>query len=197
MRSSSPILSCFDGLARSPFTSMCPPSTASEACDRVLKKRAAHSHLSTRMRDRYASRTLRACVAMAVLVAACDRGANRAASPARNTVAAAPSAADTIVRRVVRRVRRQSAIQRVTQGIRASRALDALDSALVVRVYDQRGSELSDVPVAWTLANGGEGAVLRVVSTRTDSMGLSRALFTPGTSADTQHVFATVDSVGR
>src|SRR5260221_12154497 len=35
-------------LARSPPTSTLPPSTATDAADRVLKKRAAHNHLSRR-----------------------------------------------------------------------------------------------------------------------------------------------------
>src|SRR4249920_2429430 len=37
-------------LARSPLTSILPPSTACAAAERVLKKRAAHSHLSRRTR---------------------------------------------------------------------------------------------------------------------------------------------------
>jgi hypothetical protein len=38
-------------LARAPFTSTFPPATASLASDRVLKNRAAQSHLSMRTRS--------------------------------------------------------------------------------------------------------------------------------------------------
>src|SRR5437868_4876986 len=48
MCNSSPSWSCFDRLARSPFTSTLPVSIAFAASARVLKKRAAHSHLSSR-----------------------------------------------------------------------------------------------------------------------------------------------------
>lgn len=104
---------------------------------------------------------------------------------------------DTVVRRVVRLVRRPSAIQRVTQDVHVRRALQPIDSALVVRVYDQRGVEIGGVPVQWTLVGGGARAQLRVGNARTDSLGLSRAAFVPGASADTQHVYASVAGVGR
>jgi len=45
----SPTFSSLAGLERSPFTDTRPPSTASTARVRVLKKRAAHSHLSSLM----------------------------------------------------------------------------------------------------------------------------------------------------
>ena len=43
----SPIFASFAGLGRSPFSVTCPASMASTAVARVLKKRAAHSHLSS------------------------------------------------------------------------------------------------------------------------------------------------------
>src|SRR5215471_833809 len=46
----SPALSERAAFTRSPLTCTLPPSTASPASDRVLKKRAAHSHLSIRTR---------------------------------------------------------------------------------------------------------------------------------------------------
>src|SRR3954469_24579121 len=47
MRSSSPAWSCFARFTRSPFTSTLPLSIAVAASARVLKKRAAQSHLSS------------------------------------------------------------------------------------------------------------------------------------------------------
>src|ERR1044071_5489279 len=44
----SPRFSAFAGLARSPFTSTLPPPISSVASERVLKNRAAQSHLSSR-----------------------------------------------------------------------------------------------------------------------------------------------------
>jgi len=44
----SPGLTAFAGFARSPFTDTCPATIASTARARVLKKRAAQSHLSIR-----------------------------------------------------------------------------------------------------------------------------------------------------
>src|SRR5439155_26971629 len=75
-------------------------------------------------------------------------------------------------------------------------ALEPLDSALVVQVLDQRGSEIANVGVRWSM-NAGVGAVLRVVNATTDSAGLSRALFTPGRTADPQVVTAQVSRVGH
>ncbi|HJQ21976.1 MAG TPA: hypothetical protein VJ867_16650 [Gemmatimonadaceae bacterium] len=107
--------------------------------------------------------------------------------------------ADTapVVRRVVRVVRVASAIQRVTQDLHVLRALVPLDTPLVVRAYDNRGVELAGVPVRWTTAQLGSGAAFHVVRDRTDTLGLASATFTPGASADTQHVFAEVEKVGR
>src|SRR5207237_1374535 len=45
--STSPACTSFAGLMRTPFRWTWPPSTAAVASARVLKKRAAHSHLST------------------------------------------------------------------------------------------------------------------------------------------------------
>ncbi|HMC56015.1 MAG TPA: hypothetical protein VKH19_12620 [Gemmatimonadaceae bacterium] len=153
--------------------------------------------MSTRMFYRYAVRACLACGSLLGVCVGCDRPPARAAASAHETTAVVSEPRDTIVRRVVRRTRHASAMQRVTQGLHARRALAPLDSLLVVRVYDQRGVELAGVPVAWTLATAGEGAELRVVDSRTDSLGLARASFAPGASADSQHVMATVDSVGR
>jgi hypothetical protein len=44
----SPARTTFDGFTRSPLTCTRPPSTAAVPAPRVLKKRAAHSHLSIR-----------------------------------------------------------------------------------------------------------------------------------------------------
>src|SRR3990172_5036429 len=49
MRSASPGRITFDAFARSPFTFTFPPVTACAATARVLKNRAAHSHLSMRI----------------------------------------------------------------------------------------------------------------------------------------------------
>ena len=106
-------------------------------------------------------------------------------------------AADTVVRRVFRVTRRATTMQRVTGALTATRALAPLDSMLVIRVSDQRGLEMQDVPVQWTTRNTGEGAALRVVDAATDTAGLARATFTPGRSADPQSVFAEVANVGR
>jgi len=133
------------------------------------------------------------------VLASCDRGAI-GARPAQRNASAAPSttaAADTVVRRVGRVTRRASAIQRVTGVIRATRALQPLDSILVVRVFDQRGEELRGARVRWTAPNAASGSSLHVRNDVTDTLGLSRAVFTPGTSADVQLVSAEVDGVGR
>lgn len=109
---------------------------------------------------------------------------------------ARPGVPDTLVRRVVRVNREASAMQRVTGVLGAVRALRPLDSALAVRVMDARGRELSGVPVSWTLRNAGDGAQLRVINARTDSLGVSRVAFTPGRTAIPQTVVAEVASVG-
>src|SRR5436190_9436570 len=51
MRSRSPTTSCFARLARAPLTSTLPPPMAAAASARVLKKRAAQSHRSSRTVD--------------------------------------------------------------------------------------------------------------------------------------------------
>jgi hypothetical protein len=104
---------------------------------------------------------------------------------------------DTIVRRVVRVHRQASALQRVTGRTVALLAREPLDSVLAVRVLDQRGAELGNVPVSWSLASAGDGAELKILNARTDSLGISRARFTPGNSADEQAVLAEVAKVGR
>jgi hypothetical protein len=110
---------------------------------------------------------------------------------------AAARASDTIVRRIVRVRRLPSAMQRVTGELNVAHALRPLDSTLAIRVMDQRGRELSNVRVSWTLANAGDGAQLRLINARTDSLGISRAAFTPGRTAITQTVAADVERVGR
>jgi hypothetical protein len=126
-------------------------------------------------------------------VLACERRPGRIAQ--RDTSAA--TAPDTIVRYVVRVVRRPSAMQRVTGVVPVRRALEPLDSILAVRVFDQRGAELSGVQVRWALVNAGAGAQLRPINTRTDSLGVSRVAFTPGRSASPQGPIAEVKDVGR
>jgi hypothetical protein len=133
---------------------------------------------------------------LALLLVGCDQRSEASGSRAAETTAAV-AAPDTVVRRVLRRTRTASAIQRVTPAIADARALEPLDSLLAVRIYDQRGVELRDVPVTWIALAPAPGAALRVVNARTDSLGISRAQFTPGTSADTQHVAAAVPNVGR
>ena len=126
-------------------------------------------------------------------MAGCDTRPPRVAS----RESAAVTAPDTIVRRVLRVTPRASAMQRATGVLQAARALEPLDSILIVRVFDQRGREMRGVTVRWTLANAGDGADLRVINGVTDSLGLSRAAFTPGRSADAQSAVAEVANVGR
>lgn len=137
---------------------------------------------------------LRFLVLLTVAAAlACERRPGRIAQ--RDT--SAVTAPDTIVRRVVRVLRRASAMQRVTGVVPVRRALEPLDSILAIRVFDQRGAELSGVQVRWVLASAGDGAQLRPINTRTDSLGLSRVAFTPGRSASPQGPIAEVKDVGR
>jgi hypothetical protein len=93
--------------------------------------------------------------------------------------------------------RKPSAIQRVTGVLSARHAMQRLDSVLAVRVLDARGAELSGARVQWTLATPGAGAALQVINPITDSLGVSRALLTPGRSADAQRAIAEVKDVGR
>jgi hypothetical protein len=133
-------------------------------------------------------------VAVATCVA-CDRPSRAAA---RDSVAVAPAtASDTVVRYVVRHFRLPTSMQRVTGVVVALSPDSPLDTALVIRVLDQRGDEMPRVPVKWTLTNAGAGAQLNVVNARTDSLGLAKATFTPGHSADPQIVGAEVRNVGR
>lgn len=144
-------------------------------------------------------RLARQLLTVIAVLLACDRGVT-GSLPTQRPAPATPSMsarADTVVRRVARVSRRASAIQRVTGVIRPSRALQPLDSTLIVRVYDQRGEELRGVRVRWTMSGGVRGSALHVANDVTDTLGLSRAAFTPGTSADAQVVSAEVDSVGR
>src|SRR5437763_8256648 len=182
MRSSSPTRICFAGLARSPFTSTCPPSTSDVARERVLKNRAAHSHLSSRMTCRFAGIVARGHLAWCAVVVAtlgCERHGTGAS--AADSVATTPT--DTVVRRVYFIVRRASAMERPTGAVHALRALEPLDSGLAVRVFDQRGKDMSGVRVQWPLANAGEGAAIRALNTKNETVGLSRATVTPGRGA--------------
>ena len=104
---------------------------------------------------------------------------------------------DTVVRRVVRLARTATMMQRVTPLVHPVRAGAPLDEPLVIRVLDQRGLELGGVSVAWTLPDTAHGARLRVVNAVTDTLGLSRAVFVAGATADTQVVAAEVSGVGR
>ena len=88
-------------------------------------------------------------------------------------------------------------MQRATGVMQASRALQPLDSTLAIRVLDQRGEEMRGIAVRWTVSSAGDGAALRVLNATTDSLGLSRAQFAPGKSADAQVVAAEVAGVGR
>jgi len=142
---------------------------------------------------------VRQLLVLAVLVG-CDAPRRRQPAPdAPVPAGATPAAAstDTIVRRVYRVTLRASAMQRVTGALAASRASTALDSVLAVRVLDQRSEELPGVPVRWTLEHAGDGASLRVLNATTDSLGQSRAMFTPGRSANPQSAVAEVANVGR
>lgn len=131
---------------------------------------------------------------LAVAIAlACERAPPRLA-PTDTIAVATP---DTVVRRIPLVWRRASAMQRVTPIVQVHRALEPLDSAFVVRVFDQRGIEMSGVLVQWSLFNAGDGAQLRVINARTDALGLSRVAFTPGRSASPQGAIAEGPDVGR
>lgn len=114
--------------------------------------------------------------------------------PVAETLATRP---DTVVRRVVRVPRRPAAMQRVTGVVDARRALVPLDSPLAIRVLDGRGAALPGVRAQWSLGAAGEGARLQVLGEVTDSLGESRAVFTPGRTANEQRVAAAVPGVGR
>ena len=139
---------------------------------------------------RYARLT--ASLLLPLLLGSCDRRAARA-EPAGDS--SAPT--DTVVRRVVRLLRTPTMLQRATGAVAAFHALQPLDSPFVVRVMDQRGMELPGVRVSWTLQSTGDGASLRVLDARTDSLGLSRVVFTPGRTALPQTVLAAVENVGE
>ena len=131
--------------------------------------------------------------AVVVATLGCERHGTGAS--AADSVATTPT--DTVVRRVYFIVRRASAMERPTGAVHALRALEPLDSGLAVRVFDQRGRDMGGVRVQWTLANAGEGAAIHVINATTDTLGLSRATFTPGRSADEQSAVATVAGVGH
>ena len=127
-----------------------------------------------------------------VWLVACERTAARA-EPARDS--SAPT--DTVVRRVVRLLRVPTLMQRVTGAVTAFHALRPLDSAFAIRVMDQRGIEMAGVRVSWTLQSAGDGASLRVLNGLTDSLGVSRVVFTPGRTSLPQTVLADVERVGQ
>jgi hypothetical protein len=124
-------------------------------------------------------------------LAACE------AQPREEALADTATVSDTVVRRVARVTRSASAIQRVTGAIDAALASRPLDSTLAVRVMDQRGRDLAGVSVSWTVHNPADGSMLRVIDARTDSLGVSRAEFTPGRTAMSQTVVAEARGVGR
>jgi hypothetical protein len=104
---------------------------------------------------------------------------------------------DTVARLVRRYVAQPAALQRVSGQATTHVALRPLDSLLAVRVLDSRGAELDSVAVTWTMVDPADGATLRVINPVTDSLGVSRAAFSPGLSANAQHVIAEVAGVGR
>ena len=115
----------------------------------------------------------------------------------QQSAAASPEAIDTVVLRVPIVYRRAYMIQRVTPALHPLQALLPLDTELVVRIYDQRGVELNGVHVEWTLAGDHEGGTLHVINGTTDRLGLSRATYTPGPSADKQGAIAEIPGLGR
>jgi hypothetical protein len=140
-------------------------------------------------------RVLRAAAALALVAQACD-APRPAASASPSAVASDSAAPDTAVRRVVRYVGSPSAIQRVTGPIAARRAGEMLDSVLAVRVLDVRGDEHAGASVEWRLRTEAPGARLIVDNAVTDSLGVSRARFLIGRSANAQTVTAEVVGVG-
>lgn len=124
-------------------------------------------------------------------------GSGRSRAISIDTAATVAQANDSVVRRVVRASRAASAIQRVSGSAWARRALQPLDTVLAVRVLGSRGRELAGVPVRWAIVTSADGAQLRAIDGQTDSLGVARASFTPGASADVQIVGASVDGVGR
>ena len=134
---------------------------------------------------------------MAVALASCQREVAR--SPATvaeaGTVAESAAHTDTVVRRVMRVTRRPWMIQRATGMVRARRALEPLDSVFTLRVLDQRGAELGGVSVRWSQVNPAAGARMEVLNAVTDSLGVSRAAFTPGLTAAAQGLRAEVADV--
>lgn len=135
---------------------------------------------------------------MAVLVAGVvGAGCDLPRFPIARGDSAKPVAPATVVQRVGNITRYASAMQRVTGALDTRRALHPLDSTLAILVMDQRGAEMANVRVAWTLLSAGNGAELRIINARTDSLGVSRASFTPGSTALPQTVVAQVQNVGR
>ena len=115
----------------------------------------------------------------------------------QSAAALKPATSDTIVRRVPIVYRRAYMIQRVTPALHPLQALVPLDTELIVRIYDQRGVELDGVQVKWTPAGDHEGGTLHILNGTTDHLGLSRATYMPGPSADMQGATAEVPGVGR
>ncbi|HEU4994861.1 MAG TPA: hypothetical protein VFT29_08575 [Gemmatimonadaceae bacterium] len=126
----------------------------------------------------------------------CERS-SRPRATSVDTAATVAQASDSVVGRVVRGPRAASALQRVSGSAWATRAFQPLDTVLAVRVLGPRGRELAGVPVRWAIVTGADGAQLRAIDARTDSLGVARASFMPGGSADVQVVGASVDGVGR
>ena len=76
-------------------------------------------------------------------------------------------------------------------GQLAARAGDRVADSLAVRVSDSTGRALADVPVRWIAMNGGH---VDAVSTRTDTLGIARAVWTLAKKTGVQHVRAEVGS---
>jgi hypothetical protein len=76
-------------------------------------------------------------------------------------------------------------------GQLSARAGDRVGDSLAVRVSDSTGRALADVPVRWIAMNGGH---VDAVSTRTDTLGIARAVWTLAKKTGVQHVRAEVGS---
>ncbi len=76
-------------------------------------------------------------------------------------------------------------------GTVVGRAGESLAEEVGIRVTDSSGRVLSDVPVRWTVVDGGS---VEAVLARTDSMGLARAKWTLGARTGTQRIRAHVGS---
>ena len=74
-------------------------------------------------------------------------------------------------------------------GTVVGRAGEILAEEVGIRVTDSSGRVLSDIPVRWTVVDGG---TVEALSIRTDSLGLARAKWTLGAKTGTQRIRAHV-----